>query len=947
MNGPNSSFVPNTDTIQALQGSGARIVGGYALQEKLGSGSFAVVYKGVRTAARPELLATVAIKAIARTSEKLTKKVLQNLEIEIAILRTYRHKNIVCLHDVQKTERHFYLILEYCGGGDVQGLIRSRSAGRLTEGLTRRLMRDLSAGLKFLWGQELIHRDIKPQNLLLTGALPLDEINDPERNEELELKRRQINFPSEHFALKIADFGFARHLQSASLAETLCGSPLYMAPEILQHHRYDAKADLWSVGTVLFEMISGKPPFNGENHVDLLRNIQRKAVRLPANVKVSKECVNLLRLLLNRNPLSRAGFAEFFEACNALVALGCQGPQPSSEDSSIQRTCLGTIEEITTKAADSMVTVATSIQQHQLEQHYHQQNYHQQQQQPNTALTPRESTAITTSHPPSSVKNPTYATVSMYASKTMKPLLAPLVPSPPTMSVMVAVSPPPAELPQAQFLSNPRSLSTASELATAPRLANAAALQKSTSSTADNSFVMVGHGSYQLSPTTSGGIPYDNSVSHQQRHAPETSPPTSIYAVPNTSHVVPTRSDGMVVKQQKGMLSTSPGTGGALLGMLTGRTRLIYDSSAADMNWDSHIGNITKMVAACEDVGRRAISVAHLGDSRAYIAMKMVTMNDGSSSLLSGGGMEGIEEEGESGAVTDDSSSTEIMASVRCRRPSTVTDKSMPDVKDDEEGENEMPFAIGSESQSPPILSAGMPSRASTSFSKSISITSLRHTIKPTPALIRNHFAEALSCYLKTLKMLQGALHGAQGVDRELQTLSTQGVPVDKVAVLQKLVKRCHLTMLWLGEQYKGVLERAEASNHEIGKIQNTQTDMDRTEPPRSTSVQELVYNSALAQGREGAVKQLLGQLEASRSFYRSAGLLAETLLMESNLVGNDRKILEEYVDGFAARITELDELILESSKHGGGAGSRKATIATAVGSRRMTGVVSVVGQSF
>ena len=72
-------------------------------------------------------------------------------------------------------------------------------------------------------------------------------------------------------------------------------------------------------------MITGDPPFHGENHIDLLRNIQRKAVRLPKDVKVSKECVTLLRLLLSRNPLSRAGFKEFFEACDKFVALGCNG----------------------------------------------------------------------------------------------------------------------------------------------------------------------------------------------------------------------------------------------------------------------------------------------------------------------------------------------------------------------------------------------------------------------------------------------------------------------------------------------------------------------------------------------------------------------------------------------------------------------------------------------
>lgn len=242
--------------MQPTQGGRVKVVAGYALQQRLGSGSFATVYKGVKvppqtssndndestndsssSSSSPSQPDVVAIKAIDRTSQKLTKKVLQSLEIEISILRTYRHPNIVCMHNVQKTERHFYLILEYCGGGDVQRLIRTRKSGRLSERLTRRLMRDLAAGLKFLWGQELIHRDIKPQNLLLTGILPLDEINDPDNTYEEEARRRQINFPSNQFCLKIADFGFARHLQTASLAETLCGSPLYMAPEILQHHR--------------------------------------------------------------------------------------------------------------------------------------------------------------------------------------------------------------------------------------------------------------------------------------------------------------------------------------------------------------------------------------------------------------------------------------------------------------------------------------------------------------------------------------------------------------------------------------------------------------------------------------------------------------------------------------------------------------------------------------
>ncbi len=92
--------------------------------------------------------------------------------------------------------------------------------------------------------------------------------------------------------------------------------------------RYDASADLWSAGAVLFEMVAGRPPFHGENHIDLLRNIQRRAVRLPPGVQISTECINLLRILLNRNPARRATFEHFLEASQEFINLGCNGPTP-------------------------------------------------------------------------------------------------------------------------------------------------------------------------------------------------------------------------------------------------------------------------------------------------------------------------------------------------------------------------------------------------------------------------------------------------------------------------------------------------------------------------------------------------------------------------------------------------------------------------------------------
>lgn len=133
------------------------MVGEFALHRKLGSGSFASVYLGVSSADGR----TAAIKAIK--SERLTKKVKDNLDVEISILSSFSHPHIVQMFNVLKTSSHIYLVLEYCSGGDLQKLIRSRNSGRLTERVARRLMRDLCKGLQFLHSKDVIHRDIKPQ----------------------------------------------------------------------------------------------------------------------------------------------------------------------------------------------------------------------------------------------------------------------------------------------------------------------------------------------------------------------------------------------------------------------------------------------------------------------------------------------------------------------------------------------------------------------------------------------------------------------------------------------------------------------------------------------------------------------------------------------------------------------------------------------------------------
>lgn len=137
--------------------------------------------------------------------------------------------------------------------------------------------------------------------------------------------------------LKVADFGFARILPNASLADTLCGSPLYMGPEILSYKKYDAKADLWSVGAVLYEALTGRPPFRAQNHLELLKKIQENddKIRFPDEKaaassdeivsKIGADLKDLIRKLLKRNPVERISFEEFFMHPAIL-----QQPPPSS-----------------------------------------------------------------------------------------------------------------------------------------------------------------------------------------------------------------------------------------------------------------------------------------------------------------------------------------------------------------------------------------------------------------------------------------------------------------------------------------------------------------------------------------------------------------------------------------------------------------------------------------
>lgn len=259
-----------------------RVVGDYLVWRQIGFGSFSVVWHAKHRVHGTE----VAIKEIV--TGRLSKKLEESLMSEIDILRNINHPNIIQLYDMIQEPGKIHLVLEYCEGGDLSKFIQRRH-GRIPEATAKHFMLQLASGLKILRDNNLIHRDLKPQNLLLSTN-------------------------ADNSVLKIADFGFARSLQPRNLAETLCGSPLYMAPEIMQLQKYDAKADLWSVGAILFQLVTGKTPFTGNNQIQLLQNIMRSTeLYFPSDITdLSSDCIDLCRKLLRRNPVERLTFEEFF-----------------------------------------------------------------------------------------------------------------------------------------------------------------------------------------------------------------------------------------------------------------------------------------------------------------------------------------------------------------------------------------------------------------------------------------------------------------------------------------------------------------------------------------------------------------------------------------------------------------------------------------------------------
>lgn len=256
--------------------NGKFIIGDYIVDVKrIGKGSFSSIYLGYHKSTGEQ----VAVKKMELDS---IKKISSRIRKEIKICKELCHENIVKTYDViyDRKGGNVYLILEYCSKGDLSEFLKGRA---LKEKHVKSFMRQISFGLKYLLTHNIIHRDLKPQNILINN----DGI------------------------LKIADFGFARYLEKNSLIDTLCGTPLYMAPEIIRKKKYNEKADLWSVGIIMYQMLFGQRPYNAKNIFDLIGQIEKNTpLYIPSEISSSGK--SLLNQLLVEDPTNRISWEEFF-----------------------------------------------------------------------------------------------------------------------------------------------------------------------------------------------------------------------------------------------------------------------------------------------------------------------------------------------------------------------------------------------------------------------------------------------------------------------------------------------------------------------------------------------------------------------------------------------------------------------------------------------------------
>jgi len=271
------------DTPVPSSKSGKRFEELYRLKGVLGTGAFSTVRMGYHRSNRDK---TYAVKCVNR--KKLTDEDEVALLDEVAILKEMKHMHIIRLYDFFKEPSTYYLVMEEMDGGELFDRIVAKAYYNEKE--ARDTCMILLEAVRHMHENNVAHRDLKPENLLLVSK-------------------------SDDSQVKIADFGFAKKVYEECSLTTQCGTPGYVAPEILEGKKYDQRADMWSVGVILYILLGGYPPFIENTQRELFRKIKRGDYEFHDEYwgTVSKEARDLIGSLLTVKPSERLDAEQALE----------------------------------------------------------------------------------------------------------------------------------------------------------------------------------------------------------------------------------------------------------------------------------------------------------------------------------------------------------------------------------------------------------------------------------------------------------------------------------------------------------------------------------------------------------------------------------------------------------------------------------------------------------
>ena len=239
---------------------------GYKYENTIGHGSFSIVILVTRISDGKEF----ACKVLSQ-SFLIENKIVESFKREVEVYQKLDHPNIVKLFEILSDDKLIYMIMEYCSKGNLYNYIAKK--GGLPEHTSRHLFKQLISSIKYIHNLSIVHRDLKPENIML------DSSN----------------------TIKLADFGFCREIPVNILMTTKCGSPVYTAPEIISTQKYDGKmADMWSLGVILFVLLTGKIPWDAINETQLFFQIQTAHFHIPETISTSAS--NLISDLMQPQP---------------------------------------------------------------------------------------------------------------------------------------------------------------------------------------------------------------------------------------------------------------------------------------------------------------------------------------------------------------------------------------------------------------------------------------------------------------------------------------------------------------------------------------------------------------------------------------------------------------------------------------------------------------------